>query len=165
MMASRDTIKKAAQTSKAVPTDTNLSCPTTPRRTPDTPTWTWPLSFQPIGRNNARRSLLMGPISNLTIAPRSDRPTEKPTGGTHCIGTIRTEESDSQTMYHIDGANPMSTTDPTVLGKERATANRKMVGATSKKNVKQTGEDHNWRRHVPRKHHTKRLFSTKIGQI
>ena len=161
MITSRDTIEKATQTSTVEPTDTNLSGPNTPRQTPNTPTWTWPLSFQPIGHNDARRSLLVSPISDLAIVPRSDRPTEKPTGGAYCIGTIRTEESDSQSMYHIDGANPMLTTNPTVLGEERATATRKAVGATSKKNVRQTDEDHNWRRHVPREYHTKEAVFAK----
>ena len=47
-------------------------------------------------------------------------------------------------MYYINGANPMLTTNPMVLGEERATAAMKTVGATSKKYEKQTGEDHNW---------------------
>ena len=48
-------------------------------------------------------------------------------------------------MYYINGANPMLTTNPTVLGGKKATAIRKTVSETSKKNVTQIGEDHNWR--------------------
>ena len=97
----------------------------------------------------------MSTTNNLTIAPRSDGPTEKPTRGTYCIGTTRTGESDSQNGYHTDEAYPMLTTGPVVLSEDMAKATKETVGATPKKNVNQTGEDHNWRRHVPRNHHTK----------
>ena len=107
MIASRDTIEKAAKTSMVEPTYPNSSNLHTPKETPnDTSEWCSPMTFVPIASggirsvvdllqlNNyaTRRSCPTNTINDPTIAPQSDGDTYKG-GVSHRIDSHRRKRS------------------------------------------------------------------------
>ena len=150
MAASSATIGNAAQTPTSEPTDTNSSYPGSPRRTTHTPGWTWPMSRRHVHHNNASRSLPVQPIRNPQIIPQPDETRGNSTGGAYNIRAIRTEDIYSRSVYYCDESDSNSTTIAAVPDEKRATIRN------AKKHVAEPGEDHNWRRRLRRKRHTKK---------
>ena len=103
MTAARDAIEKAVQSLAVELTDTNLSRPDTPERTPDMPAW--PLSFRPIG-STAVQSVV--DVSHLTdtvyepITPRTSKQLKQPEEENHRVGAVRIERSELKHQSQTD---------------------------------------------------------------